>query len=179
MPKATRPVAIDGIEFDALISSDESYTADVPAYPTDKGFETSDTIILHPESLEMILFLSNTPVTWASRFGHNPMRAADVKARLLKAYRKRNPVTVVTSDETFEGMGITSITFSKSVDVGYAYQIPISLQKINTTQLKTVDIPASYGKSGNTGTNAGNASTTAGGSGGGSILYNLFGGESK
>ena len=181
MPKATRPVAIDGIEFDALIDSDEGYSADIPAYPTDQGFEVSDTIILHQDSLDMMLFLSNTPVTWASRFGENPMRASDVKARLLETYRKRNPVTVVTSDETYENMGIASINFQKAVDIGYAYRISISLRKIIVTQLKTVSIPASYGKSGKTGTNAGKASTKTASSpgsssgGSGSVLFNLFG----
>jgi len=177
MPKATRPVAIDGIEFDALISSDESYSADIPSYPTDQGFEVSDTIILHPETLDMTLFLSNTPVTWALRLGANPMRAADVKARLLKTYRKRNTVTVVTSNETYESISIASISFSKALDIGYAYEISISLQKVIVTQQKTVGIPASYGKSGNTGANAGKASTTAVSQSGGkaSILAGMFG----
>jgi len=106
------------------------------------------------------------------------MRAADVKARLKDAYRKRNLVTVVTNSETFKNMGIASINFQKSVDIGYAYQIAISLLKVEVTQQKTVGIPASYGKSGATGTNAGKASTkvASGGSGGaGSTLANWFG----
>ena len=152
MPKATRPVAIDGIEFDALISSEESYSADIPDYPTEQGFMVSDTIMLRPQTLELTLFLSDTPVTWASRFGNAPMRAEDVKERLKRTYEKADLVTVVTSDETYENMGITSIRFSKSKDAGYAYQIPISLKKVQVTQTKIVNIPIppGYGKGGKT-----------------------------
>lgn len=96
---------------------------------------------------------------------------------------------MVTSDAVFDSMAITSISFSKSADVGYAREIPISLKKIIVTESSTTSIPDSYGKSGTTGASAGTANTTAGNSGGsgnggggkssnsesgknGSILYN-------
>ena len=78
-------------------------------------------------------------------------------------------------------MAITTLSIKKSVEVGYAYEIPISLQKIIVTESATVTIPDSYGKSGTTGASAGTASTTgaskgSSGSGGGS---NGGGGNSK
>ena len=170
MSKATQPVAVDGIEFDALISSDEGHTAEIPDYPIETGFMVSDTITIQPMTLSMTLFLTDTPVTWRSRFGGGQGRSDQVIDQLKRTYEKRELVTVVTSEQTYENMGIESYTISKSLDIGYAYQIPISFKQVKKTQTKTVGIPASYGKSGKTGTNAGKASTSSGG--GGSILYN-------
>ena len=158
MPKAVQPVSVDGIEFDALISEDQEYTADIPAYPTEEGFMVHDTIILQPLSLNMTLFLSDTPVTWKQRFGDTKGRSQDVLTRLKKAYADRKLVTVVTSDDTFKNMGIASFTISKSKDTGYAYEIPIAFTEVRVTQTKMVDIPAEYGKSGSTGTSTGKAS---------------------
>ena len=46
MARAKQPVSVDDIEFDALIDSEEGYEADVPEYPTEKGFSVSDTIVV-------------------------------------------------------------------------------------------------------------------------------------
>jgi hypothetical protein len=67
MARATQPVTVDGIEFDALIDESKTYEADVSTYPVEKGFEVSDTIILKPLTLSMTLYLTNTPVTWRAR----------------------------------------------------------------------------------------------------------------
>ena len=82
------------------------------------------------------------------------------------------------------------MNIKKSVEVGYAREIPIAFKKIEVTETATAEIPASYGKSGKTAKAAGKASTTAastagsGSSGGssasgslssssrGSVLYN-------
>ena len=51
MARAKQPVSVDDIEFDALIDSEEGYEADVPEYPTEKGFSVSDTIVLKAEDV--------------------------------------------------------------------------------------------------------------------------------
>lgn len=186
MARAKQPVSIDGIEFDALLDQSMDYEADVPEYPTEKGFSVSDNISLKPETLSMTLYVSDTPVTWKSRFGSGKGRVEKVVKQLQDLYFAKKVVTVVTSDAVFDSMAITSISFSKSADVGYAREIPISLKKIIVTESSTTSIPDSYGKSGATGASAGTANTTAGSSGNGgsgksdnsdsgkngSILYN-------
>lgn len=165
MARAKQPVSIDGIEFDALLDQSMDYEADVPEYPTEKGFSVSDNISLKPESLSMTLYVSDTPVTWKSRFGSGKGRVEKVVKQLQDLYFAKKVVTVVTSDAVFDSMAITSISFSKSADVGYAREIPISLKKIIVTESSTTSIPDSYGKSGTTGASAGTANTTAGNSG--------------
>jgi uncharacterized membrane protein YgcG len=162
MAKAKRPVTISGIPFDALIDEERTLEADSPDYPVEDGFSVNDTIILKPMSLSMTLFVTDTPVTWLNR-GHGGRGWADsIIQRLEQLYFSRQTVTVVTSDKTYHSMAIQSISIAKSSDVGYARQIPITFKEIRITSSKTTTIPASYGKSGSTGANAGTASTSTG-----------------
>ena len=159
MSRARQPVSIDGINFDALISETQSFEADVPSYPTEAGFEISDTIILKPLSLSMTLYLTNTPVTWKAQNGVSQSRVQDVLKRLKELYFKKIPVTVSTTDQIFRNMAIQSIELTKSVEAGTSREIPISFREIRITESETTTIPDSYGKSGVTGANAGTAST--------------------
>ena len=161
MAKATQPVSINGLEFDALISESRTLEATVPEYSIETGFSVSDSIILSPEKLEMTLFVTNTPVTWYRRHGASQNRVDSVVKQLEELY-----FAIVTSDATYTNMAIESMTISKSLEVGYAREIPISFKKIRITSAKTTTIPDSYGKSGATAASAGTASTSAARSGG-------------
>lgn len=166
MSKARQPVSVAGIEFDALISESRTYEASVPEYAVESGVMVSDDIILGSEKLNMTLFLTDTPVTWRGHAGRGRVEA--VVQQLEELYYSKSPVTVVTSEKTFTGMAITSITISKSFETGYAREIPISFQKIRVTTAKTTSIPSSYGRSGKTQAAAGTANTSSSGSAAGS-----------
>ena len=190
MARAKQPVSVDDIEFDALIDSEEGYEADVPEYPTEKGFSVSDTIVLKADTLNMTLYVTDTPVTWRERTGSGPGKTEGVVRRLKDLYFAKKILEVTTTDCVYSNMVITSMNIKKSVEVGYAREIPIAFKKIEVTETATAEIPASYGKSGKTAKAAGKASTTAastagsGSSGGssasgssssssrGSVLYN-------
>ena len=166
MGKALRPVSVAGIEFDALIDESRSFSADAPEYPTEKGFVVSDSIVLKPQTLDMTLYVTDLPVTWKKWIGGGNGRVQDVVKRLEDVYFSKQPVTVITSENTYNNMVITSITIAKSLESGYAREIPISLKEIRVTKSETTTIPASYGKSGKSGTNAGTAGTKSSSSGG-------------
>ena len=53
--RVTRPVSIGGVEFDVLVSSNETLAAEVPDYPVEDGFSVTDTIITKPKELNMTL----------------------------------------------------------------------------------------------------------------------------
>jgi len=193
MAQVKEPVSIDGITFDALIDAEETWQSDVPAYPVETGFEVSDTIIIRPVVLKMGLFLTNTPVTWKALHGSGPGRVQDVTSRLRTLYFKKTPVLVKTTEQDYENMAIESIGLPTKLETGTSKLIPIILKQIVVTEVKKASIPASFGRGGATGTNAGTANTgtqTATGSTGsvgtnasgsneggdgsrGSILYNL------
>lgn len=168
MPKATQPVSINGIEFDALISQEQTLTAKAPEYTVEDGFPVSDNVSLDSEPLNMVLYLTNTPVTWYNRHGSSPSRVAQVEKQLKELYFAKEPVTVVTSDDVFTDMVITSVGFKKSLETGFDREIPIAFKKVRITKARTATIPESYGRGGATGASAGTANTSAGSSGSGS-----------
>lgn len=161
MARAKQPVSVDDIEFDALIDSEEGYEAGVPEYPTEKGFSVSDTIVLKADTLNMTLYVTDTPVTWRKRTGSGPGKTEGVVRRLKDLYFAKKILEVTTTDCVYSNMVITSMNIKKSVEVGYAREIPIAFKKIEVTETATAEIPASYGKSGKTAKAAGKASTTA------------------
>lgn len=157
-----KPVSVAGIEADALISEEISYSADIPEYPVEKGYNVSDTIILKPVSLSLTLFISDTPATWSGRRGHKPSagRTQKICKKFEDLYFKRKLVKVVTSDKIYTNMGITSMSISHSKELGYARQISMSLKKVYVTKKRTVKIPKYVLQSGETKANAGKASTS-------------------
>lgn len=185
MPRRNiQPVSVAGIEFAAIINETQTYTADIPSYPVETGFSVSDNIALQPFELPLTLLISDTPLTWRGR----ARSVAETEAMLKELYFKKTTFTVVTSSGTFSNMAITSMQIKKSQDLGFDKEVSLNLQEVPTTETKTTTIPASYGKSGTTGANAGTAGTgtvsssgsssSSGGSSSkksssGSILYNV------
>lgn len=176
--KKLKPVSIWGIEFDALIDETKNLSATIPTYPVEEGFPVSDTIILEPISVQMTLYISNTPVTWLYRHGSSTDRVNKICDLLEQKWLKKQLAKIVTTEAIYKDMGITSISIKKSHDIGYAREVSISAQKVRITKRKTVKIPSYVLKSGETKANAGTASTSTsssksstgsgnGGSGGG------------
>ena len=161
MTQTKEPVSIDGITFDALIDAEETWEADIPSYPTEEGYEVSDTVIVRPVRLSMSIYLTNTPITWRDRHGGNPFRVQDVISRLREIYMKRIPIPVRTNDRDYENMGIVKVALPTKIETGTSRLIPIAFQQIIVTKKQTSTIPASYGRGGATGVNAGTAGTAS------------------
>ena len=179
MARAKQPVSVNGIEFDALISQTDTLEATVPEYTVEDGFVVSDAIILNPEKLDMVLYITDTPVTWYSRHGSGQDRVETIVKRLQELYFTAEPTTVVTSAKSYTNMAIESLSIAKSLEIGYAREISISFKKIRVTTAKTTTIPDNYGKSGATAASAGTASTSTGSSGGSSGSGSGSGGGSS
>ena len=161
MSRPIEPVSIDGITFDALIDAEETWQTNVPACPTEEGFEVSDTIIIRPMTLKLNVYLTNSPVTWKEIRDEGIYRVQEVIERLEQLYFKKTPVTVKTSERDYENMAIVSIGLPKKIETGTSKLIPISFQQLIVTELQTATIPASYGRGGATGVNAGTANVSA------------------
>ena len=158
--RGLKPAAIAGIEFDALIDETKTLSATIPTYPVEEGFPVSDTIILDPISVQMTLYVTNTPVTWLYRHGSSNDRVRKICDRIESLWLNKELVKIVTTDAIYKNMGITSLTIKKSRDLGYAREITLSAQKVRVTERKTVEIPSYILKSGETQANAGTASTS-------------------
>lgn len=158
--KKLQPVSIDGIEFDALISEEKSMTSAIPTYPVEDGFSVSDTIILDPVSIQMTVYISNTPVTWLLRHGSSTDRVEKVCQELENMWLEAKLVKVVTTNAIYKDMGITSISIKKSKEIGYAREVSLQMQKVRKTARKVVTIPNYCLKSGSSEASAGTATTS-------------------
>ncbi|MBE6725095.1 MAG: hypothetical protein E7576_07900 [Ruminococcaceae bacterium] len=176
MARAIQPVQVAGIEFDALIEETRQLDAEIPQYSTEEGFQISDAIIIDAETISMTLFVTDTPVTWRDRHGGAHM--GDVCSRLEAIYFNKEPITISTTDANYTDMGIQSITFSKSFEVGYSREIPITFKKIRKTRTRTIAAPSSiYPSGGMTGQTTGQVSTEAKNTAEpGSIMYGVYSG---
>lgn len=158
MARAKFPVSVAGIEVDALIDESRQLDAEIPQYTTEEGFQVSDAIIIDAETISMTLFVTDTPITWRDRHGGAHM--GDVCSRLEAIYFNKEPITITTTDGNYTDMGIQSITFSKTFEVGYSREIPITFKKIRKTKTRTVEVSGvDYPGGGMTGQTAGVAST--------------------
>lgn len=158
-----QPVSVAGIQFDALIDSNENYTATVPKYPIDNGYSVSDNMALDNLDLKMTLYLTATPITWRGN-GTGLARMQSVCDQLMQLYFNREVFTVVTQDKTFERMVVESIEIKKSEDQGFAREIPVSFRQITVTQAGETAIAPSNPRSGTTGASTGTAKTSTAGS---------------
>lgn len=173
--KAIEPVSINGVEFDAVIERQEQMSATVPQYPTENGVSISDNVALDAMELTMTLYLTATPITWASRHGTGEEHIDATCEKLRKQYASREPLEVVTSNRTYSSMVIKQMQFKKSEDIGMAMEIPITLTQVTTTSSEKVNIPAGLGKggttkkdTGRTGTGSASVTQSSGSSGSGS-----------
>ena len=157
--KAREPVSINGAEFDAVIERQEQMSATVPQYPTENGVSISDNVALDAMELTMTLYLTATPITWASRHGTGEEHIDATCEKLRKQYASREPLEVVTSNRTYSNMVIKQMQFKKSEDIGMAMEIPITLTQVTTTSSEKVDIPAGLGKGGTTKKDTGRTGT--------------------
>ena len=158
--KKLKPVSVAGSEFDALIDEQKALSATVPTYPVEEGFPVSDTIILDPLSIQLTLYISNTPVTWLKRHGNSTDRVNEVCDSLERLWLEKKLVKVITTEKTYTNMGITSISIKKSREIGYAREVSMQLQKVRKTKRKTVKVPRYSLKSGTTKAKAGTAATS-------------------
>ena len=158
--KRLKPVAIDGITFDAMLNEQKNLNATIPQYPVESGFPVSDTIILEPLSLQLTLYISNTPVTFLYRHSNSMDRVKKICEQIEKLWLSKKLVKIVTADTIYTDMGLTSISIKKSKELGYAREISITAVKVRITNTKTASIPDYVLKSGKSMANAGKADTT-------------------
>lgn len=159
MAKTKQPSSLGGVKFDAIISRDRTYEAEVPSYPVESGFPISDSILRSPLAMNVTAFISNTPVTWKNQLGNTSNRMEKVVKDLENLYFAGKPVTFITGNKVYHDMAITSLTVPETAEMQSAIEVQIALKQVEVTKTKTTTIPASYGMSGTTGDSGGSSST--------------------
>lgn len=149
-----------GIEFDAMIEEQRNYSASIPSYPVEDGFNISDTIINEPLVLQLTLYVSNTPVTFLYRHKNTKNRVTKICEQIEKKWLSKQLTKIVTSDAIYKDMGITSISIKKTAEIGYAREISVTARKVYKTSRKVSKIPKHILKAGKSMAKAGKASVS-------------------
>lgn len=156
----SRPSSVGGIEFDVLMEQEYVLESEAPQFPVEEGFNISDSILLKPLTLTLVIQISDSPVTWATRFGGpRPGRVNEILAQLEMLWQQKQPVTVVTNLKIYENMAIEKISIPKNPESGSALKIPMEFKQIRVVSVKTTTIPMEYLRGGDTKTAAGTAQT--------------------
>lgn len=187
---ASGPGSIGGIEFDSVYTQEEVLDADVPEYPVEDGFTTSDNVNIKATVLTVVALVANHPVTWASRHGSSSNRVGEVKRQLKKLFTAKQPVTYVSNGETWENVVVQGLKFPDDKESGDSIKVTITLKQITITEKQTALVTISFPRGGTSSTNAGSvsskksssatksnstsSSTSSGNKNGSSIAYGAF-----
>lgn len=114
--------------FDALIDAQEDYTVQTPNFPIDDDFDTSLSTVNKQLTINLNLFLTETPVTWTSYFGERNIEI--VKERLKMLFFEHLPVRIITKDETYTNMAIKAMSFKRSTEIGFAYEVSLDCVQV-------------------------------------------------
>ena len=187
---ASGPGSIGGIEFDSVYTQEEVLDADVPEYPVEDGFTTSDNVNIKATVLTVVALVANHPVTWASRHGSSSNRVGEVKRQLKKLFTAKQPVTYVSIGETWENVVVQGLKFPDDKESGDSIKVTITLKQITITEKQTALVTISFPRGGTSSTNAGSvsskksssatksnstsSSTSSGNKNGSSIAYGAF-----
>lgn len=177
MGNALKPASLSGIQFDAIITRETSYSADVPEYPVEDGFVVSDAILNKPVELSVTAFITDTPVTWKNQLGASQGKYRKTIEQLENLYFSKSIVSFATSDKVYDSMAITSLSIPETEEMKNAVQVSFSLKEIRITSADSASIPASNGMSGASGAGGGTADTATDSSSSErncSVLYGLL-----
>ena len=153
-----QPVSVAGIEFDAVIESTELYSSSVPDYPVDSGYSVSDNMALDPTELDMTLYVTATPVTCLHSHGTGEERLRLIRDELISLYETRQMFSIITPEDVFDNMVISSMEIGRTPDNGYAMEIPITFRQVTVTTAAVNVISDYYARSGATMQTTGSAS---------------------
>jgi hypothetical protein len=163
----TAPTQIGVIECDVLVEQEFTLASEVTEHPVEDGFPIADHVIRQPLKLSMVVAISNSPVTWYTRFGGNsPDLIPLVIAQFEQIYTDGEPVTIVTSTKIYKNMVMTEAKIPRNVENGKILKVPLEFTQIRKVVVKTTDIPSEYvdslttGKAGETEQDAGTATQT-------------------
>ena len=134
---ASGPGSIGGIEFDSVYTQEEVLAADVPEYPVEDGFTTSDNVNIKATVLTVVAIIANNPITWASRHGSSSNRVGEIKRQLKKLFTTKRPVTYVSNGETWENMVVQGLKFPDDKESGDSIKATLTLKQITITEKQT------------------------------------------
>ena len=140
-PTLTAPSKIDSIELDIVIEREHKLESEVTEHPVEDGFPVHDHVIRKPIKLSMVVGITQSPVTWLDLLGQKEDKVKKALAEFKRIYKEAQPITIVTPDEVYKDMVMTSAAFPRTVENKNMIRIPCEFTQIRKVAVKTTDVP--------------------------------------
>lgn len=133
---------IGALEFDVSIDEAHSSSVTVTRNPVEQGAKITDNAVEEPDTLELTLRISNTPIVSADQAGAiSPFRAEEAYTELLAMKSARQPVKAITSLRVYNSMIIVGVRVQRDVTTGNVLAVRVSLIEIRTATSLTIAAP--------------------------------------
>ncbi len=141
-------VMIDGFSIDASISEEHGFNSEVTEYPVETGGDITDNVRAKPITVTLECIVSDTPLgDFVNIRDSGSIPSVIAYSRLTKIRDKREPVTIITSLDTFENMVLTDLSIPRKAETGHAIEFSATFQQIIlvTNNRSTVRVAISTG----------------------------------
>lgn len=126
--------------FDATMSEQHSYVADVTSHPVENGTDITDHIQIRPFELRLTGIVTNTPIQPQEFDFDQANRIQNLYADLTRLFEARSFLTVVTGLERYENMILKAIDVPREGPGKQAIIPSLSFIQINTVDTAFVSI---------------------------------------
>ncbi len=124
--------------FDAVVSIEHSGDAEPTRFPVEGGAQISDHVFVKPFSVSMSGIVS----AFSSEPGVvNPFRLVDFSFQLEALRTAGEPITVITEDDVFLNMIVSSVRRREDVKQGRVYAVDVTCKNITIANAVAVNIP--------------------------------------
>lgn len=130
------------VEFDVSENETHESTAKATSHPVESGAEISDHIQQDPDTLDLQVVVSNTPILSEIEASVlTPNRAEDAYNVLRNIKETGRLVTVFTTLREYTNMAIVRISVTRNAPKGDVAAMSLRLQHIRTATSETIDAP--------------------------------------
>lgn len=122
---------------DAFVTEEHTAEVEVTTFPVEEGSDITDHARILPDVVMVEGIVTDSPLAAmvnARVEGSSPSKEA--RERFLEIVRARELITVVTSDEVFPAMMMTSVSFPKSAGNGEACRFRAMFKRIEIVKNK-------------------------------------------
>lgn len=153
-------VFIDGYEIDAFVREEEAIENEITEHQVERGADIADHVRARPGTITVEGVVSDTPLgDLAGRRASDVPPSVEALARLRAINRARQPVTIITTLDTYTDMVIESLMIPRDAKTGKALRFTARFKNVRVAEVDTaarVDIPRGKAK-----TNRGNKPSVA------------------
>lgn len=128
-----QPMTLGGVVFDATIERTRSMTADVPAYPVEKGFKVSDAVLKNPMEIQLKAVISAMPLTHRRTTGIGVGNVQSRIAAIMQLFYNGNPISLITDSGIYTNLVISALTVPETTEMRNAVEISITLKQVQIT----------------------------------------------